>query len=101
MRQKPGRELLEFCKSRQDDVLRFTTDTSVWPTNNISERGVRPLKTQQKISGRLTSDDVTQDRLGIRGYIDTARKHGLGAYEVLCQLMLGNPWLPPAQPISP
>jgi hypothetical protein len=101
VKQKPGRELPEFCKSRQDDVLRFTTDTSVWPTNNLSERGVRPLKTQQKISGRLTSDDVTQDRLDIRGYIDTARKHGLGAYEVLRQLMLGNPWLPPAQPFSP
>jgi hypothetical protein len=101
VRQRPGRELLEFCKTRQADVLRFTADTSVWPTNNISERGVRPLKTQQKISGRLTSDNVTQDRLDIRGYLDTARKHGLGAYEVLCQLMLGNPWLPPAQPISP
>jgi transposase len=101
VKQKPGRELLEFCRDRRDDVLRFATDTSVWPTNNISERGVRPLKTQQKISGRLTSDDVTQDRLDIRGYIDTARKHGLGAYEVLHQLMTGNPWLPPAQPISP
>jgi transposase len=56
---------------------------------------------QQKISGRLTSDDVTQDRLDIRGYIDTARKHGQNAYDVLQQLMLGNPWLPPPQPISP
>jgi hypothetical protein len=101
VKQTPGRELLEFCRDRRDDVLRFTTDTTVWPTNNLSERGVRPLKTQQKISGRLTSDDVTQDRLDIRGYIDTARKHGLGAYEVLHQLMAGNPWLPPAQPISP
>jgi hypothetical protein len=101
VKQKPGREMLEFCRDRRDDVLRFTTGTSIWPTNNISERGVRPLKTQQKISGRLTSDDVTQDRLDIRSYIDTARKHGLGAYEVLHQLMLGNPWLPPAQPISP
>jgi transposase len=101
VKQKPGREMLEFCRDRQDDVLRFTTDTSVWPTNNISERGVRPLKTQQKISGRLTSDDVTQDRLDIRGYIDTARKHGHNSYEILHQLMLGNPWLPPAQPISP
>jgi transposase len=101
VKQKPGREMLEFCRDRQADVLRFTTDTSVWPTNNLSERGVRPLKTQQKISGRLTSDDVTQDRLDIRGYIDTARKHGLGAYKVLHQLMTGNPWLPPAQPISP
>ena len=28
---------------------------------------------------------VTQDRLDIRGYIDTARKHGLGAYQVIHQ----------------
>jgi hypothetical protein len=101
VKQKPGREMLEFCRSREDAVLRFTADTAVWPTNNISERGVRPLKTQQKISGRLTSDDVTQDRLDIRAYTDTARKHGLGAYEVLVRLMTGNPWFPPAQPISP
>ena len=101
VKQKPGREMLEFCRNREADVLRFASGTSVWPTNNISERGVRPLKTQQKISGRLTSDDVTQNRLDIRGYIDTARKHGLKALEVLEQLMLGHPWMPPAQPISP
>ena len=100
-KQRPGRELLEFCNGRQGDVLRFTADTSIWPTNNISERGVRPLKTQQKISGRLTSDDTTQDRLDIRGYIDTARKHGRNAFAVLCDLMLGTPWQPPAQAISP
>jgi hypothetical protein len=70
-------------------------------SNNLSERGVRPLKTQQKVSGRLTSDDVTQDRLDIRSYIDTARKHGLGAIHALEQLMLGIAWTPPAQPASP
>jgi hypothetical protein len=101
VKQKPGRELLEFCKNRQDDVLRFTADTRIWPTNNLSERGVRPLKTQQKISGRLASDDVTQDRLDIRSYIDTARKHGQNAMEVLHQLMLGSPWRPPAPAFSP
>ena len=100
-KQQPGRELLEFCRDRRDDVLRFTTDTSIWPTNNISERGVRPLKTQQKISGRLASDDVTQDRLDIRSYIDTARKHGKNAMDVLHDLMLGRPWRPPAQAFSP
>ena len=95
-KQKPGRELLEFCRDRRSDVLLFTEDTSVWPTNNLSERGVRPLKTQQKISGRLASDDVTQDRLDIRSYIDTARKHGKNAMDVLHDLMLGRPWRPPA-----
>jgi hypothetical protein len=100
-KQKPGRELLEFCRDRRSEVLLFTEDTSVWPTNNISERGVRPLKTQQKISGRLASDDVTQDRLDVRSYIDTARKHGRNAMDVLHDLMLGRPWRPPAQALSP
>jgi transposase len=100
-RQQPGRELLEFCRDRRSDVLLFTEDTSVWPTNNISERGVRPLKTQQKISGRLASDDVTQDRLDIRSYIDTARKHGRNTMNVLHDLMLGRPWRPPPQAFSP
>jgi transposase len=101
VRQQPGRELLEFCSDREGDVLCFARDTSIWPTNNLSERGVRPLKTQQKVSGRLTSDDVTQDRLDIRSYIDTARKHGLGALQALEQLMLGIAWTPLAQPASP
>jgi transposase len=35
-RQRPGRELLEFCRDRRDDVLRFTGDTRIWPTNNRS-----------------------------------------------------------------
>jgi Transposase IS66 family len=93
--QHPGRELLEFCRDREDAVLWFTTDTQVWPTNNISERGVRPLKTQQKISGRLTSEDTTQNRLDIRSYIDTARKHGHDAMTVLRSLFTETPWHPP------
>jgi len=96
--QHPGRDLLEFCseKGREADVLRFTNDTMIWPTNNISERGVRPTKTQQNISGRLTSEDVTQDRLDIRSYIDTARKHGQDILTVLRDLFTGKPWHPPA-----
>jgi hypothetical protein len=36
VKQKPGRELLEFCRDRPGDVLRFTTDTAVWPTNDLA-----------------------------------------------------------------
>jgi len=93
--QRPGRELLEFCRDRTNDVLRFSTDTRIWPTNNISERDLRPTKTQQKISGRLTSETVTQDRLDIRSYIDTARKHGINVMTALHQAITGNPWQPP------
>jgi len=93
--QRPGRDLLEFCRDRPGDVTRFCGDTTIWPTNNISERGVRPIKTQQKISGRLTSEDVTQDRLDIRSYTDTARKHGHNVMDVLRAAMTGTPWWPP------
>ena len=94
--QHPGRDLLEFCRDRQADVTRFCHDTRIWPTNNISERGVRPVKTQQKISGRLTSEEVTQDRLDISSYIDTARKHGRNVMDILRSAMTGTPWSPPA-----
>jgi len=94
--QRPGRELLEFCRDREDDVLRFSLDTRIWPTNNISERDLRPTKTQQKISGRLTSETVTQDRLDIRSYIDTARKQGINVMTALRWAVVGNPWRPPS-----
>jgi len=61
----------------------------------LPDRAVRPIKTQQKISGRLTSQTVTQDRLDIRGYTDTARKHGLNVMDVLRAAMTGSPWHPP------
>src|SRR5512142_216646 len=101
--QHPGRDLLECCSEtgREDAVLRFTADTMTWPTHNISERGIRPNKTQQNISGRLTSEDTTQDRLDIPSYIDTARKHGQDALTVLRAIFTGNPWRPPAAGLSP
>ena len=66
-----------------------------WPTNNISERSLRPTKTQQKISGRLTSEEITQDRLDIRAYIDTIRKHGVDVLAGIHSAITGNPWRPP------
>jgi hypothetical protein len=94
-KQPPGRVLLEFCRDREHDVLRFTSDTRIWPTNNISERSLRPTKTQQKISGRLPSEIITQDRLDIRSYIDTMRKHGADVLTGIRDALTGNPWQPP------
>ena len=100
MKQKPGREMPEFCRNREADVLRFASDTPLWPTSNTSERGVRPRKAQQKIRGHLTSDDVTQNCLDIPGHLDTG-KHGPSALEAPEQFILGHPRMPPAQLISP
>ncbi|HLQ56114.1 MAG TPA: hypothetical protein VK162_17820 [Streptosporangiaceae bacterium] len=56
---------------------------------------MRPAKTQQKISGRLRSEQVTRYRYAIRGYISTAAKHGENVLTALRDAITGNPWMPP------
>ena len=94
-KQRPGRDLLECLRDRQDDVLRFTTDLRIPPTSNQAERDLRPAKTQQKISGRLRSEQVTRDRYAIRGYISTVAKHGAHVLTAIHDALAGNPWMPP------
>jgi transposase len=94
-KQKPGRMLLECLRDREDDVLRFLTDLRIPPTSNQAERDLRPSKTQQKISGRLRSETATRNRYAIRGYLDTARKHGEDIITAIRDALTGNPWMPP------
>jgi transposase len=96
---RPGerttRLLLEMLRDRQPDVLRFTTDPRIPATNNLAERDLRPAKTQQKISGRLTNEAATKDRYRIRGYLSTAAKHGHNVMAAMREAILGHPWIPP------
>jgi hypothetical protein len=94
-KQHPGRDLLECLRDRQADVLRFTTDLRIPPTSNQAERDLRPAKTQQKISGRLRSEQATRDRYAIRGYLSTAAKHGAHVLTAIHCALAGNPWMPP------
>ena len=94
-KQPPARHLLECLHDREDDVLRFLTDTAIPPTSNQAERDLRPAKTQQKISGRLRSGQATRDRYAIRGYASTAAKHGISVLTAIRDALTGNPWIPP------
>jgi transposase len=93
--QHPCRDLLECLRNRQADVLRFVTDLRIPPTSNQAERDVRPAKTQQKISGRLRSEQTTRHRYAIRGYLPTAAKHGADMLTALHDAIGGHPWMPP------
>jgi len=93
--ERKARLLLEVLRDRENDVLRFAYDLHVPPTSNQAERDLRPAKIQQKISGRLTSEQRTTDRFRIRGYLSTAAKHGLNMMDTLREAILGCPWMPP------
>jgi len=89
------RALLECLRDRRGDILRFTTNLVIPPTSNQAERDARPAKTQQKISGRLRSEDTTRHRYAILGYISTAAKHDADVLTALRDAITGNPWMPP------
>jgi len=93
--ERKARLVLEVLRDRQADVLRFAHDLNVPATSNQAERDLRPSKTQQKISGRLTSEQRTKDRYRIRGYLSTAAKHGHNMMDALRDAILGRPWMPP------
>jgi transposase len=88
-------KLLEDLRDREKDVLRFATDTRIPPTTNQAERDLRPAKTQEKISGRLRSQDTTRHRYAIRGYLSTAAKHHTHTLSALRDAITGHPWMPP------
>ena len=75
--------------------MRFVHDVRIPPTTNQAERDLRPAKTQEKISGRLRSEQTTRHRYAIRGYLSTASKHHTGVLTALRDAITGNPWTPP------
>jgi hypothetical protein len=95
-KQPKHRALLEALRDRRDDILRFVTDLRIPPTSNQAERDLRPAKTQQNTSGRLTSVTVTEARYAIRGYISTVAKHGADILTAIRDALAGRPWTPPA-----
>jgi hypothetical protein len=92
--ERKARLLLEFLHDREQDVLRFLTNLDIPPTSNDAERALRPSKIQQNISGRLTSETVTQHRYTVLGYLVTAAKHGRAMMTTLREAIAGRPWIP-------
>jgi transposase len=78
-----------------EDILRFTTDSAVWFSNNQSERDLRPTKLQLKISATWRSLQGLADFATLRSYLSTATKHGEDLLDVLTALFTTGPWLPP------
>jgi transposase len=88
-------KLVERFARDAHDILRFTTDTAIWFSNNQSERDLRPTKLQQKISGTWRTLQGLADFAALRSYLSTAIKHGMDLLDVLEQLFTTGPWLPP------
>lgn len=93
-----AQNLLLRLDEREDEVLRFAHDFRVPFDNNLSERDLRMIKLQQKISGSWRTRAGAERFLAIRSYLSTARKRQLRPIDALALLASGQPWLPPPAP---
>ncbi len=83
VQQPTPHSLINRLQCRRDEVLRFMSDKSVPFDNNGSERDLRMIKLQQKISGCFRTPDGARNFCRVRSYLSTARKQG---YSLLCSL---------------
>jgi transposase len=86
----PG-SLVKRLQRRRDEILRFMTDRSVPFDNNGSERDLRMVKLQQKISGCFRTPDGARSFCRVRSYLSTARKQGHSLLHSLERAFIGKP----------
>jgi len=87
--------LVSALHKLKPEATRFATDLRIPMTNNQAERDLRMAKLHKKISGCFQSDDGARHFATVRSYISTARKHDVGALDVLARLFRGQAWMPP------
>jgi transposase len=90
----PGAQLLHRLRRDRDAVLRFLADLAVPFDNSQAERDVRMMRVEQKISGGFRTPVGAATFCTLRGYLSTARKQDQHALTVLCDALLGHPFMP-------
>ncbi|MGH8996783.1 MAG: IS66 family transposase [Acidimicrobiales bacterium] len=93
--ERHGYNLVAALSKLRAEATRFATDLDVPFSNNEAERALRMAKLHKKVSGCFQSDDGARSFATIRSYLATARKHNVGALDVLAQLFRGDAWMPP------
>jgi transposase len=90
-RRDPARPLIHRLQTRREQVLRFMTDFRVPFDNNASERDIRMVKLEQKISGCFRTEEGAQAFCRIRSYLSSARKQGHSPLAALERVFAGKP----------
>lgn len=93
-KQSPAHNLVRRMQKHADLVLAFMYDIAIPFDNNLAERDLRMLKTQQKISGGFRSRGGADVFCRIRSYISTIRKQCLPLQEALRSVSCGTPLMP-------
>ena len=83
--------LIKRLQRRRDQSLRFMRDLTVPFDHNGSERDLRMIKLQQKVSGCCRTSDGARNFCRVRSYLSTAHKQGYSLLYSLERLLNGKP----------
>lgn len=74
-----------------DNYFRWVADFTLPTTDNLSERGLRGIKSHMKISGQFESEKTASYYAIVKTYVETCRKNRINEMEALSRLCAGNP----------
>ena len=90
----PGYTLATWLATHADQVWHFTTHLNVDWTSNAAERGVKPAKRHQAVSGYWQTHHTLNRWCLIQSYLTTTRNHGLTTLDAITRALTDRPWLP-------
>jgi hypothetical protein len=90
----PAYTLAVWLRDYADQVWHFTTHLHVDWSSNAAERGVKPAKRHQAVSGYWQTDQTLNRWCLIQSYLTSARNHGLTVLDAITRALAGQPWLP-------
>jgi hypothetical protein len=90
----PGYTLATWLAAYADQVWHFTSHFNVDWTSNAAERGVKPAKRHQAVSGYWQTHHTLNRWCLINSYLTTTRNHGLTTLDAITRALTGQPWLP-------
>ena len=100
MRREPthaaGLKLRRMIKKIRRHLFVFVTNRAIPPTNNGSERALRPCVTFRKITNGFRTKWGARLYADIRSVVETARRRSIGALEAIRLTLAGTPLRIPA-----
>lgn len=75
-----------------DNYFRWVEEFNLPTTDNLSERGLRGIKSHMKISGQFDSEKTAGYYATVKSYVETCRKNNINEMEALSRLCSGNPY---------
>ena len=82
--------LITRLKDFVDDHLRFLTDFRIDFTNNLAERGLRKIKTKQKIAGGFRKLEFAKYYCDAISIIDTCKKQNMNIYRTIKDIFMSK-----------